>query len=503
MQPGAKRGGTTGSRLVLSERTSFFVSQKGSAEAMRVSQQFTTTTREVQGGQQDLLVRAGYIRQLTAGVYSLLPMGQRVLQNIAQIIREELDAVGGQQISLPLLQPRSIWEQRQPTGSTRAEILGDLLFTVDDRRGRALALAPMHEEVVTMLASEFVRSYRDLPRLVYQIQPRMRDELRPRGGLLRLREFTMADLYSFDADQVGLDASYMAMAQAYRRIFERLGLHYLEVEADSGAIGGKQSHEFLALMATGDDTAMVCQQCGYAANREKAEFARGAQSHEPPDLLEEVSTPGCASISELVSFLHVPAEKILKTVCYAAEGQLVLALVRGDLQINEVKLTNAVARAGINTANLHLATAQELQDAGIVAGFTSPVGQPESVRILADLALQMGRNDVAGANRMAYHLTHVNYPRDFRVGHWENLASADERAGCARCGGLLRSHRGSEIGHIFQVGDLYSELFHATYLAADGTSRPLLLGCYGIGLERLMGPLWLPRTTTTGSCAGL
>jgi prolyl-tRNA synthetase len=447
------------------------------------------TPRAAEGGNQELLVRAGCIRQLTAGVYSFLPMGQRVIRKISQIVREEMDAAGGQEISLPLIQPRHLWEQRLPNGSTRAEVLGDLLFRLSDRKGRELVLAPTHEEVVTMLTSEFAHSYRDLPLFVYQIRTRLRDELRPRGGLLRLREFTMMDLYSFDADQAGMDASYRRVTQAYRNVFDRAGLRYLVVAADSGAIGGKDSQEFLALTAAGEDDALVCQQCSYAANREKAEFVRSAQGGEVARPLEEVHTPGCASINDLARFLGIDAAQTLKAVCYVACGRLIMALVRGDLEINEVKLTNAIYRAGINAANLHLAPVEELERAGIVAGFTSPLDKGEHMLILADLSLHMGQNFVAGANRVDYHLKNVNYPRDFRVDHWEDIASANEGAQCTRCGGPLHTMRGSEVGHIFQVGRLYADLFQARYLDAAGVACPLLMCCYGLGLERLMAAL--------------
>jgi prolyl-tRNA synthetase len=460
---------------------------------MRVSQQLTRTLREAprdaEGGNQELLVRAGFIRQLTSGVYSLLPMGQRVMHKIAQIVREEMDAAGGQEVSMPILQPRELWEQRLPNGSTRAEQLGDVLFKLQDRRGRAMAIAPTHEEVATILVAEFARSYRDLPRLIYQIQTKLRDEPRPRGGLLRVREFTMMDLYSFDADQEGLDASYRKVAQAYRNAFDRMGMRYIAIEADSGAIGGKDSQEFIAMTEAGEDDAMICDRCGYAANREKAEFARTELARETEGELEEVYTPGCASISDLAAFLHIDEARTMKVVCYVASGRMILALVRGDLEINEVKLTNAIYRVGLNAADLHLATAEELAGAGIVAGFTSPLEKSESILILADPSLQLGNNFVAGANRVDYHLKNVNYPRDFRVDAWEDLASASEGSMCARCGGTLRAVRGTEIGHIFKVGTRYSDIFGATYLDAGGTSHAILMGCYGIGLGRVLAAL--------------
>lgn len=471
---------------------------------MRVSQQFTRTLRgaprDSEGGNQELLVRAGFVRQLTSGVYSFLPLGQRVMHKIARIVREEMDAAGGQEISMPVLQPRDLWERRLPNGASRAEQLGDVLFKLQDRKGRAMAVAPTHEEVVTTLAAEFARSYRDLPQLVYQIQSKFRDEPRPRGGLLRVREFTMKDLYSFDADQEGLDLSYRKMDRAYRKIFDRLGMRYIVIEADSGAIGGKDSQEFIAVTEVGEDDAMICDTCGYAANREKAEFTRTELAREIEGELTEVNTPNCAAISDLAAFLRVAEARTMKAVCYVAAGRTIMALVRGDLEINEVKLTNAMYRAGANAADLHLASAEELVQAGIVAGYTSPLGKSERMLILADTSLRLGNNFVAGANKAEYHLKNVNYPRDFRVDSWEDLASAHEGATCARCGGTLRTTRGTEIGHIFKVGALYSDLFDATFLDAQGAAHPLLMGCYGLGIGRAMAALVEQNHDERGIC---
>lgn len=460
---------------------------------MRVSQQLSRTLRDAprdsEGGNQELLVRAGFIRQLTAGVYSLLPLGQRVSRKIMQIVRAEMDAAGGQEVSLPIMQPREWWEKQPPNGPSRASAMGDMLFKLRDRREREMVLAPTHEEVINAIVAEFARSYRDLPQLVYQIQTKFRDEPRPRGGLLRVREFLMKDLYSFDADAAGLDRSYRTMAQAYRRIFERIGLRYIVIEADSGAIGGKDSQEFIAPTPAGEDDAIVCVSCGYAANREKAEFVRSRLPHESAGTIEEVYTPGCASISDLAAFLGVSAERTMKVVCYAVSGRLILALVRGDLEINEVKLSNTLTRAGLNVVDLHLASAEELEQAGIVAGFTSPLNKGEPILIIGDSSLQQGQNFVAGANKIDYHLKNVNYPRDFRVDIWADLASAFEGALCVRCGGSLRSERGTEVGHIFKVGAKYAELFDTTFLDAGGEARPLLMGCYGLGIGRTLAAL--------------
>jgi len=457
---------------------------------MRVSQQLTKTLREVprdsEGGNQELLVRGGFVRQLTSGIYSYLPPGNRVIRKISQIVREEMDRAGGQEVSMPILQPRDLWDKQPTSGPTRAEAVGDVLFKLQDRKGRDMVLGATHEEVVTTLISEFVRSYRDLPQLIYQVQTKFRDEARPRAGLLRVREFVMKDLYSFDADAAGLDVSYRKMADAYRTILTRCGLRFIVIHADSGAIGGKESQEFIAVTEAGEDDAMVCDRCDYAANREKAEFVRTELTREPEADLEEVYTPNCMSIADLAAFLAIPVSKTMKSVCYAAGGRPVLAVVRGDLDINEVKLANTLYGVGINAADLHLATPEELEHAGIVAGYTSPLNKEKQVYIVADISLKLGNNFVAGANRVDYHVKNVNYPRDFSADEWEDIASAYDGAACVHCGGTLHAIRGCEVGHIFKPGTMYSELFGATYLDAEGVAHPIHMGTYGIGIGRIM-----------------
>lgn len=458
---------------------------------MRMSQLLSKTLREVardsEGGNQELLVRGGFVRQLTSGVYSYLPFGNRVIRKISQIIREEMDHAGGQEVSMPVIQPKDLWDKRPAnSGPTRAESMGDVLFKLKDRKGRDMVLGPTHEEVVTTLVADFVRSYRDLPQLIYQIQTKLRDEPRPRGGLLRVREFIMKDLYSFDADYEGMDVSYRKMEQAYRNIFTRCGLRFVVIQADSGPIGGKDSQEFIAITEAGEDDAMICDTCDYAANRERAEFVRTEVPREPEGALEEVYTPNTMSIADLAAFLHMPEAKTLKSVVYVASGKLVMAVVRGDLEINEVKLSNTLNRVGINAANLHLASAEELQETGIVAGYTSPLNKGEQVLIIADISLKPGNNFVAGANKVDYHVKNVNYARDFRVDIWEDIASAYDGATCIRDGGTLHAIRGSEIGHIFKLGTKYSDLFNANFLDAEGVEHPMLMGCYGIGVGRTM-----------------
>lgn len=460
---------------------------------MRVSQLLLRTLREPPAEAETishrLLVRGGFVRQLTAGVYSYLPLGQRVLLKIAQIIREEMNTAGGQEITMPVLQPLELWEVPPANGSiSRAEDLGPVLFRLKDRRGRDLVLGPTHEEVVTLLAKEMAGSYRNLPQRLYQIQTKFRDEARPRGGIIRLRQFTMKDLYSFDADEAGMNASYQAMIAAYQRIFARCELNVLMVEADSGAIGGKDSQEFLALSEAGEDDAIFCASCGYAANREKAEFVRSALPDEPEAALEEVYTPGQKTIADLTAFLKIQAAKTLKSVCYSADGRLIFALVRGDLEVNEVKLYNAVSRAGLNASTLHLATPEEMASGGtVVAGYTSPIGLDDGrVLVIADTSVQMGKNFVAGANREDYHVLNANPGRDFRVDVYTDLASAYAGATCARCGGVLGVQRGAELGHAFKLGTRYTQPFDATFLGEDGQERLMLMGCYGIGLDRIL-----------------
>jgi prolyl-tRNA synthetase len=458
---------------------------------MRVSHLLTTTLREAprdaESVNQELLMRAGFIRQLTAGVYSYLPLGNRVLQKIARIVREEMDRVGGQEVSLPVLQPREIWEVRPASGApSRAESV-DVLFHLQDRKGRDLVLGPTHEEVMTLLAQEFIRSYRDLPRLLYQIQVKMRDEPRPRGGLLRTREFLMKDLYSFDADVEGQEQSYQTISAAYRRIFQRCGLRFMVAEADSGAIGGKDSQEFIALTEAGEDDVLFCEQCGYAANREKAEFVRETLPSEPEGVLEEVYTPNCMTIKALAEYLHIPESRTMKAVCYGTQGRLILIAIRGDLEVNEVKLRSVLSSTGMHTAgDLHLATPEELERAHIVAGFTSPVGKGDEVFVVADTSLRSGNNFVGGANKVDYHFVNMNYPRDMRVDCWADIASAFAGAPCPRCQAALQVVQGSEVGHIFKLGSHYSELFNARFLDAEGREQAVLMGCYGIGIGRVM-----------------
>ena len=446
---------------------------------MRITRLFGKTLREVPAEAETvshrLMVRAGMVSQLAAGVYSYLPLAWRVLKKIENIVREEMDRAGGQELSLPVLQPLEMWEK---TGRDRA--FGKGLFTLLDRRERKMALGPTHEEVITQLVSRNVQSYRDLPQLLYQIQTKFRDEPRPRGGLIRVREFTMKDLYSFDAGEEGLEQSYQQMLQAYRNIYARCGLPTIMVEADSGAIGGKDSHEFMVVAESGEDEVIHCPACKYAANVEKAQSTKTHIDNGEPLPMEEVATPGMATIEEVSGFLKVPTSHTLKAVFYIADGEMVFAVIRGDLEANEVKLKNV-----LHCAELRLATEAEVTGAGIVAGAASPVGL-RGIRVIADDSVSSGTNFVAGGNKPDTHMRNVNYPRDFTADIVADIARARAGQGCPKCGGKLSSTFGIEVGHVFKLGTFFSEKLGALFIDDRGVSHPIVMGCYGIGIGRLL-----------------
>ena len=439
-----------------------------------------------------LMLRAGLIQQVAAGVYSYLPLAWRSLRKIENIIREEMDAAGGQELMLPALQPLELWEQ---TG--RRAAFGDNLFSLEDRRGRPMVMAPTHEEVITNVVKSNVQSYRDLPLLLYQIQTKFRDEPRPRAGLIRVREFDMKDAYSFNADDASLDDTYQDMAQAYRNVFRRCGLPVLMAEADSGAIGGKDSHEFLLPTETGEDTVITCSGCDYVANAEKAvsvippitpsggprhsrESGNPSVDAEPEEQLREVATPEIKTIAGLAEFLGVPESKTLKAVFYMADGEPVFVTIRGDLEVNEVKLKNA-----LHCDDLRFAEDEEVRAAGLVAGSASAVGIT-GIRKVADPSIESGSNFVVGANKPDTHLAGANYPRDFEVDILTDIALAQPGQLCALCGGTLEATRGVEVGHIFKLGTFFSETLGANYLDAEGRNLPITMGCYGIGVGRLL-----------------
>ncbi len=421
------------------------------------------------------LVRSGMIQQVATGVYSYMPMGWRVLKKIEKIIREEMDKAGGQELMMPSLQPLELWEK-----SGRLPSFDKTIFIVTDRKGHKLAIGPTHEEVITDLVRRTVQSYRDLPQMPYQIQNKFRDEPRPRGGLLRVREFFMKDLYSFDVDEAGLNQSYDKMVQAYKNIYSRCGLPTVMVEADSGAIGGKASHEFMLITESGEDEIIYCSKCDYAANTEKATSIKKA--NKPAGLLkvEEVSTPGLKAIDEVAGFLGVKPEQTLKAVFYVADGSAIFVVIRGDLEVNEVKLKNV-----IKCNDLHMASEAETREAGLLAGYASPIAI-KNLKIIADDSITLGSNFVAGANKPDTHLKNVNYPRDFKADVITDIARACAGDACPRCQGELKTQRGIEVGHVFKLGTFLSERLGAYYLDKDGSTKPIVMGTYGIGLGRLL-----------------
>jgi prolyl-tRNA synthetase len=472
---------------------------------MRQSQLFGRTLRdtpsEAELASHRLLLRAGYIRQLMGGSYTLLPLGKRAAARIEAIIRAEMDAIGGQELLMPFVQPAELWRESGRYDTYDVGLLGRL----QDRNGRELVLAPTHEEAISDTARRELRSYRQLPLLLYQIQVKFRDEARPRGGLLRVREFTMKDAYSFDADAAGLDRAFQAVRGAYERIFRRCGLDPLIVEASAGAMGGSGTLEFQALADAGEDTLLVCPGCGYAANAEVAIFekatgergkakdqgdgsgegAAGAVSQP----LEEVATPNTATIEQLAALLGVEASATAKAVFFYASGKgLVFAVVRGDHEVNAAKLA-----ALVGAEELRVATAEEIAAVGAVPGYASPLGlqsRPEApLLVVADDAVAGDASLVAGANRVGYHLRNVAYGRDWRADIVGDIALARVGDPCARCGAALEQRRGIEVGHCFKLNARYSEPMGVAYQDAQGKELPALMGCYGIGVGRLLAAI--------------
>jgi prolyl-tRNA synthetase len=447
---------------------------------MRWSQLFIPTLREdpadAEVASHRLLLRAGYIRQLAAGVYSYLYLGQRCALKIQQIIREEMNAIGAQEFFLPALNPGELWQQ---TG--RWQQMADILFEFKDHSGRDVCLAPTHEEVMTDLARGELRSYKQLPQIWYQIQTKFRDEARPKSGLMRLRQFLMKDSYSFDLDEAGLQESYLKHHRAYCRIFDRCGLKYVIVEAHSGAMGGSQSHEFMVLSDAGEDQVATCSQCSYAANLEKARSrpvpvadVAGDRSPEPFD------TPGVRTIEELMRFTGLGAAYFIKTLAYVVEGQMVLALLRGDHELNETKFADALGGRPFRPAH-----PEEIrQQMGAQAGFIGPVGA-QGVRLLADEALRSRRNMITGANQDDRHLRNVTPDRDFQA-EYADLRTVRSGEGCPDCAGVLSVSKAIEIGHIFKLGRRYAEALGARVLNAQGREVTLIMGSYGIGVERIL-----------------
>jgi prolyl-tRNA synthetase len=450
---------------------------------MKFSQLFVPTLKETPKEAEvvshQLLLRAGYIRKLAAGIYNFLPLGIRVVRNVERIVREEMNRAGAQEVLMPSVQPASIWKE-----SGRWEFYGNELLRLKDRKGGEFCLGPTHEEVITDLVRGEVRSYRELPINLYQIQTKFRDELRPRAGLMRGREFIMKDAYSFDTDEEAAKRSYDVMYDAYCRIFDRCGLTYRPVEADTGAIGGNLSHEFQVLADSGEDSIVSCPACGYTANTEKAELQQesGDRSGAEAGPLTRVDTPGAHTVEDVARFLKVPETAVIKTLLFTADDRIVAALIRGDLDVNEVKLKTA-----LGCAQLFLAGQATVEQAtGAPVGFAGPVGL-EGVEIWADESVRGITGAVVGANARDAHYTGFDIARDAVAARFADfrLAKAGDR--CGRCdSGVFEAFRGIEVGQVFYLGTKYSEPLKATFLNENGEERPFAMGCYGIGITRIL-----------------
>jgi len=421
-----------------------------------------------------LMLRAGMIRKLAAGVYTFLPLGLRVMQKVEQIIRDEMNRAGAQEVLMPCVLPADLWKE-----SGRWDEYGRELLRIKDRHEREYCFGPTHEEVITDLARGEIRSYRQLPLNLYQIQTKFRDEVRPRFGVMRAREFIMKDAYSFDADEEGAEKSYQQMYNAYSQIFRRCGLRFRAVEADTGLIGGSFSHEFMVMADTGEDAIVSCNECDYAANLERAEVGKIVEEmDEEMRALEMVETPNQKSVEEVTNFLRVLPERLVKTIVFETEKGVTAALVRGDHEINETKLSRYLGATQLQMAGDDIIT--EVTHAP--KGFAGPVGL--EVKIVADLAIRGMKNFVTGANALDAHLINVNLGRDFKVDEFVDIRLARAGDPCPRCSGRLQVSKGVEVGHIFKLGAKYSEAMGATYLDQKGREKSLIMGCYGIGVGR-------------------
>jgi prolyl-tRNA synthetase len=448
---------------------------------MRYSQYFIPTVKETPSDAEvishKLMLRAGMIRKLAAGIYNYLPLGLRSIRKVEQIVREEMNRAGAIEMLMPAVQPAELWKE-----SGRWEFYGKELLRFKDRKDAEFCMGPTHEEVVTDLIRKEVRSYRQLPINLYQIQGKFRDEIRPRFGLMRGREFIMKDAYSFDVNEAGGDVSYAKMYKAYRRIFERCGLRFRAVEADTGSIGGTSSHEFMVLADSGEDAIVSCSACEYAANMEKAETKQKETSeHADPRPLEKVSTPGKKSIEDVAGFLDVSSTQVVKTLVLLADNEPVIALLRGDFDLNEIKLKNHLGCNELEMAGDEVVT----KVTGAPTGFAGPVGLSMKVKIVADISVKGMRNFVTGANEGDMHLKNVNLGRDLHVAEFVDIRNVVIGDPCPRCeSGTLEIWRGIEVGHVFKLGMKYSKALHATYLDADGKEQTIFMGCYGIGIGR-------------------
>lgn len=456
---------------------------------MRLSQLFFQSLRETPADAEvvshQLMLRAGLIRQVTSGIFEYLPLGMRVRRKVERILREEMDRVDGQEMIMPVALPAELWRR-----SGRWYAIGDDLMRMQDRAGRDMCLAMTHEEVMADLMARSVTSYKQLPLVLYQIQTKFRDEPRPRGGLLRVREFAMKDAYSFHVDEADLDRYYPRMYDAYFRVFRRVGLDAVAIESDMGMMGGTMAHEFMALSDIGEDTLILCRACDYRANRQVAVFRKPAVPEAEPLPLAEVHTPGADTIEALAACLEIDAAQTAKALFLVASvadadatrEEFVFCVVRGDMTLNETKLSNL-----LNALSLRPATAAEIRAVGAEPGFGSPIGiDADRVRLVVDDLVAASPNLVAGANRPDWHYRNVNYGRDFAEALVADIVSAEEGHACSLCGGALRSLRGIEVGNTFKLGTKYSEALEAMYQDRQGQSHPIVMASYGIGVGRLI-----------------
>jgi len=452
-----------------------------------MSQIYAPTLRETPAEAEiishQLMLKAGLIHKVAAGIYTYLPLGWRSMKKIMQIIREEMDAVGGQELFLPTVHPAELWLE-----SGRWQVYGAELWRVKDRHERDFCLAPTHEEVITSHMRNDIRSYKQLPQRPYQIQTKFRDERRPRFGLMRGREFIMKDLYSFDRDEESLDVSYRLLHQAYTNIFSRCGLTFRPVEADSGAIGGKGSHEFMALANTGESEIVYCHNCDYAASDEIAPLVpQGTGVGEELQAIKEVETPDCKTVEDVARFLGVASDRMVKSMCYWVwhkdeSEEVLLVLIRGDRQINEVKLKNT-----LDCLELRFATEEEVRHIGLEPGYCGPVGLQNNVRVVADAEVPLMVNHECGGGRKDFHNLNVNYGRDYRADIVADIALVQAGCPCPTCGAPLDSARGIEVGQIFKLHTKYSSVLGARYVDEQGIEHDMVMGCYGIGVGRTMG----------------
>jgi len=447
---------------------------------MRLSQLFFTTLRDdpadVEMPSHRLLLRAGYVRQLGSGIYSLLPLGKRVNDRVEQVIREEQDRIGGQEMEMPVVHPADIWR-----ASGRYDAIGPELGRFKDRNGRDMVLAMTHEEVVGLLLADIVKSWRQLPMQVYHFQTKWRDEPRARGGLIRVREFVMKDAYSADRDQAGLDVSYDAQYKAYVRTFDRLGLETVVVASDVGIMGGSQAHEFMVLNPAGEDVLVLCETGHYAANRQVAVMPKQSATEDEALLpMEEVATPGTTTIASLAEFLGIGPERTAKAGFFVTgDGRLVTTVVRGDFEVNETKLGNAVKAVG----GIRPATVEEIRAAGMEPGYGSPVGARGTTVVVDDLVAR-SPNLVAGANREGFHYRNVNVGRDYAADAVADITNAQAGDACPVCGAPVILRNGIEVGNIFKLGTKFTDAAGASYLGEDGQAHPIVMGSYGIGVGR-------------------